>query len=326
MWEIVENLHRAELTELERADQFAELTELRERRAQKDQILDEADKPSQVETVSKGGRGKKGGVREAARKAGITKDDAHRRMKIAGLPDAAKQVARETGLDDNRRALLEAAKTEDSVAFLREESARRGAKKGPSVSFAPSLVDESADIVVRRLKPEDIPLVKPVVEARPRDFAEALLKKLQSIAPSDGGVAPITQKRPVKRNETKPAMTQGTGIIALQRALGLKLDQFLASDEPAAKDEKLIRELRKAIKAVNGVEGAVGYAVGLGTEMITFKGEPRALGLVAEEVFRAIVDSVKGGTEMKPAEPPLGESTKSVRGKRRGMKKTDKAA
>ena len=59
-------------------------------------------------------------------------------------------------------------------------------------------------------------------------------------------------------------MTEGTGNIALQRALGLKLDQFLASDKPAAKDEELIQELRKAIKAVNGVEGPVSYAVGYG--------------------------------------------------------------
>ena len=50
--------------------------------------------------------------------------------KIAGLSDAAKQVARETGLDENREVLLEAAKAQDSVAFLREESARRDTKKG----------------------------------------------------------------------------------------------------------------------------------------------------------------------------------------------------
>jgi ParB family chromosome partitioning protein len=325
MWEIVENLHRAELTELERAEQTVELIKLRERRAQKGQVSNEADKPSQLATVSKGGRGKKGGIRGAARELGISKDDAHRSLKIDGLPEPAKQVARETGLDENRRVLLEAAKAEDSVAFLREQSARRDTKKGASVSFAPNLVDESADIVVRRLKPEDIPLIKPVVEAQPRDFAEALLKKLQAIPTSDGGVAPIAQKRPVKRSESKPAMTEGTGTIALRRALGLKLDQFLAGDEPAAKDEKLIRELRKAIKAVNGVEGPVGYVVGLGTEMITFKGEPRALGLVADEVFGGIVASIKTGMEMKPPEPPLGESTMSDRGKRRGMKKTDKA-
>ena len=63
----------------------------------------------------------------------------------------------------------------------------------------------------------------------------------------------------------------------------------------------------------------------MGTEIITFKGEPRALGLVAEEVFSGIVASIKTGMEMKPPEPPLGESTMSDRGKRRGMKKTDKA-
>jgi ParB family chromosome partitioning protein len=325
MWEISENLHRAELKALERDEQIAEWIKLVERRRQKGQVSSEANKPSHVAPVSKGGRGKEGGVRAAARELGIAKDDAHRAKKVAGLSDAAKQVARETGLDENRRVLLEASKTRDSAAFLREESARRDTKKGPSVSFAPSLVDESADIVVRRLKPEDIPLVKSVVEARPRDFAEALLKKLQSIPTSGGGVAPIAQKLPVKRGETKPAMTEGSGTIALQRALGLKLDQFLASDKPAAKNEELIQELRKAIKAVNGVEGPVSYAGGLGTEIITFKGEPRALGLVAEEVFGGIVASIKTGMETKTAEPPLGESAMSVRGKRRGMKKTDKA-
>ena len=121
-------------------------------------------------------------------------------------------------------------------------------------------------------------------------------------------------------------MTEGAGAIALQRALGHKLDQFLASDEPAAKDEELVQRLRKEIRAANGVEGPVSYVFGLGTEMITFKGEPRALGLVAEVVFGGIVASVKGGAEMNPAEPPLGESPTSVRGKRRGTKKTDKAA
>ena len=65
----------------------------------------------------------------------------------------------------------------------------------------------------------------------------------------------------------------------------------------------------------------MGYAVGLGTEMITFKGEPRALGLVAEEVFGGIVASIKTGMETKPAKPPLGKCTTSIRGKRRGMKK-----
>jgi len=176
MWEIIENLHRAELTELERADQFAELTELRVRRAQKDQILDEADKLSGVETVSKGGRGKKGGIRAAARKAGITKDDAHRRMKIAGLPDAAKQVARETGLDDNRAILLEAAKAENSVAFLREESARRDTKKGPSVSFAPNAAEELADLMLPRFKPEEISTVISLLQATPLKDAVAALR------------------------------------------------------------------------------------------------------------------------------------------------------
>jgi len=176
MWEISENVHRAELTVLERDEQIAEWIELVERRRQKDQVSNKANKPSQVAPVSKGGRGIESGVRAAARELKIGKDDARRATKVARLSDAAKQVARETGLDDNRRVLLEAAKAEDSAEYLREKSARRDSKKGASVSFAPNLVDESADIVVRRLKPEDIPLVKPVIEAQPMGFAEALLK------------------------------------------------------------------------------------------------------------------------------------------------------
>lgn len=198
--------------------------------------------------------------------------------------------------------------------------------KKANANPAPSHAEEYADILLARFKREEIPMLISLIEAaRPDDVIVALRRKNGRKSHPVEGVAPIAEKRPVKRSQTKPAMTEGTGTKALQRELSVKLDQFLASDEPAAKDKELIQELRKAIKAVNGVEGPVSYALGLGTEMITFKGEPRALGLVAEEVFRAIVDSVKAGMEMKPAEPSLGESTMSVRGNRRGMKKTDKA-
>jgi hypothetical protein len=46
MWEISENLHRAELKALERDEQIAEWIELVERRRQKDQVSNEANKPS----------------------------------------------------------------------------------------------------------------------------------------------------------------------------------------------------------------------------------------------------------------------------------------
>ena len=188
MWEIIENLHRAELTELERADQFAELTELRERRAQKDQILDEANKLSQVETVLRGGRGKKGGIRAAARELGITKDDAHRSIKIAGLSEPAKQVARETGLDDNRTVLLKAAKAKDGVKFLREERKSRDTKKKagpdltpniaqetPNLDLTPNRAGEYAGFLMAHVKPKHIPLAISLIKAtKPDDVIEVL--------------------------------------------------------------------------------------------------------------------------------------------------------
>lgn len=115
LWEIAENLHRAELTTLERDEQVALWVKLN------------ADKLSQLGTVS-GGRGNTGGVRAASRELGIGKNDAHRAIKVAGLSDEAKQAARETGLDDNRSALLDAAKGKtpgEQIMAIRARAERR---------------------------------------------------------------------------------------------------------------------------------------------------------------------------------------------------------
>lgn len=96
LWEIAENLHRAELTKLERDDNIAEWIKITERVS------------SQVAKKPEGGR-PEGGVNAAARELGVDKDDAYRAVKVASLSDEAKDAARETGLDNNRSALLDAA-------------------------------------------------------------------------------------------------------------------------------------------------------------------------------------------------------------------------
>jgi ParB family transcriptional regulator, chromosome partitioning protein len=109
MWEISENLHRAELTTLERDEQVAEWIRLA------------SEKPAQSAQVL-GGRGKKGGVSQAAREIGVDRDDARRAEKVASLSEEAKEAAREHGLDDNRKAMLQAAREttpEDQVEALR---------------------------------------------------------------------------------------------------------------------------------------------------------------------------------------------------------------
>jgi hypothetical protein len=120
MWGIAENLHRAELTALQRDEMMADWVRLTEAKAISAQV---APKP-------KGGR-REGGVRAAARKLGVGRDDVRRAVKVARLSPAAKRAAREAGLDDNRSALLAAAEEATSKAQVTkvEEIAERGAVK-----------------------------------------------------------------------------------------------------------------------------------------------------------------------------------------------------
>lgn len=101
---IAENLHRAELTALERDEQISKWVELNAKRVS----LQGATKPN-------GGR-PQSGTRAAARDLGIESTDAHRAVKVASLSEEAKEAARNIGLDNNRSALLNAAKQPNAAA------------------------------------------------------------------------------------------------------------------------------------------------------------------------------------------------------------------
>jgi hypothetical protein len=101
MAEIAENLNRRELGEIERAELLARWVEMADRRMKA--------KPAQVAQVSdKGGRGKKGGVSQAARDLGLPRDQVARAVKIASLTPEAKAAGRNAP----QAVLLEAAKEE----------------------------------------------------------------------------------------------------------------------------------------------------------------------------------------------------------------------
>src|ERR1700730_15387873 len=111
MWEIAENLHRAELTAVERSAQIAEWIRLCQKQ--------DADKPGQLVQVSaKGGRGKEGGVSRASRDLGIPIKEAQRAVKIDALAPKARAEARTLGLDNNQSALLKAADQPDAEAQI----------------------------------------------------------------------------------------------------------------------------------------------------------------------------------------------------------------
>lgn len=141
LWEIAENLHRADLKKLDRDEQVAEWIKITER------ILSQTAKETR-------GRGQpEGGVAAAARDLGIDKDDAHRAVKVANLSDDAKDAARDAGLDDNRSALLAASREttpEAQVAKIinyepRKDKDELAAAKAAYIKLSPDQQQEFRD-------------------------------------------------------------------------------------------------------------------------------------------------------------------------------------
>jgi ParB-like chromosome segregation protein Spo0J len=130
MWEIAENLHRSELTVKERADNVAEWIEL-------------CDKGISGQVVQKRGR-PKGGVSAASRELGIGRKEAERAVKIASITREANEAAREAGLDDNQRALLQiaAAPASQQVATVESISAKAIEQRNKRKRRAPRVVAE----------------------------------------------------------------------------------------------------------------------------------------------------------------------------------------
>ncbi|MCO5092642.1 ParB/RepB/Spo0J family partition protein [Bosea sp. (in: a-proteobacteria)] len=129
LWEIAENLHRAELTSLERDEQIADWVRLN---AKKEEV-------AQLVPPSGGVQPKDKGFRAAERELGIGRMDASRAVKVASLSEQAKAAAREAGLDDNRTALLRVARAdpERQEAVVREIAAEREARKPISPAPVP---------------------------------------------------------------------------------------------------------------------------------------------------------------------------------------------
>jgi ParB-like chromosome segregation protein Spo0J len=112
MWEISENLHRAELTAIQRSLYIGRWVKLTAKKIS----LDQKDKSAQRgpistnETNPRGSGRKAGGVNAAARELGITRQTAQRSVDIAEhLTQAAQREAEKLGLANNQKALHRAA-------------------------------------------------------------------------------------------------------------------------------------------------------------------------------------------------------------------------
>src|ERR1700720_3094086 len=114
-WEISENLHRCDLTKIERSELLAEWVLLTEEEVS-GQL---GPKPGTV-----GGR-PESGISAASRELGIGRKEAERAVKIASISEEAKTAASEMGLGDNQTALLKvaAAEPEKQVATVHQLAA-----------------------------------------------------------------------------------------------------------------------------------------------------------------------------------------------------------
>ena len=143
LWEIAENLHRAELTALERAEHIGLWIRLRGERGEGEPCDQAADKLGQVGPVSeldkaapatqlpaRGGRGREGGVRVAARELGISRTDAqravHRVHRIApGVRNALRDMPEiaDNGVELDALAALPAEQQAAAVAAVQSGEA-----------------------------------------------------------------------------------------------------------------------------------------------------------------------------------------------------------
>lgn len=115
-----ENLHRREISALERAELEARWIE----------VVGEKVISSQVETKSKSnnnpkGAGRKsGGINKAASDLGKPRSSLHKSVKIASLSPDAKEAAKQHGLDNNQSALLTAGSRLRCPANLAEQCSK----------------------------------------------------------------------------------------------------------------------------------------------------------------------------------------------------------
>lgn len=147
LWEVAENLHRAELTVLERSNHLDKWRRL---------TVDQAN--AQVAHWGHtGGRPDRGHTR-TAEQFGLTRREVERAERIASLPDEAQEAAQVAGLADNQSALLRAAAAPDpvrEVAAITLEKAKatsptpRASKKGKP---APLSVDDLEGLLLAELR------------------------------------------------------------------------------------------------------------------------------------------------------------------------------
>lgn len=178
LWEIAENLHRTDLTALERAEHIAEWIRLHDEREAS--LVQDAPVKSRRADGRGGSVGE--GVRAAARELGIESTQAKRATQIASLPEDAKDAARENGLDDNQSALLAAQKssnakeTLDRIASEQEKEARKAKKEADRI-ILDRRIDGITNWLAARLDVDEMNSLGEMLSGIANPLSKALLRE-----------------------------------------------------------------------------------------------------------------------------------------------------
>jgi ParB/RepB/Spo0J family partition protein len=159
--EIAENLHRAELTALERDEHVAKWIELTEGNVS-------------AQHAPKCGR-PESGINAAARELGIERTDAQRAVRVASFTEEAKKAARETGLDDNRHALLDAAREAPNQQAERVRELARRKRRSPE-EVAADKAHKAQRRVAKEAREAKEEATKTAQDAAYRDSAMLIVK------------------------------------------------------------------------------------------------------------------------------------------------------
>jgi hypothetical protein len=125
VWQLMENLYRADLTALQRAEHVAELVQ---------GVLQDTEG---VQVAPPGGQQPHDrGIKKAATALGFTRDEVRRSLNIAGISEEAKTKATELGLDQNQSALEKIARADGTDAQLQvideiQSGKTSGVDRGP---------------------------------------------------------------------------------------------------------------------------------------------------------------------------------------------------
>lgn len=175
LWELAENLHRADLTEAEKRQHIAEWVRLTEDKQAAERQLHHRGEAVLSDGRMAGHQHRESGISAAARELGIPRSTADRAVKAESITPEAKAVADELGLGTVARAKVASVAPQDQVDAVRQwASPDRMAKKADSRELREQSAEEFAEWLSDRARHDEYPMViswleavnaKPVIDA-----------------------------------------------------------------------------------------------------------------------------------------------------------------